>query len=539
MGDDLDLGDLECEYEFMLTAKTTDRIKLGGGQFGTVYLGKSKGTEVAIKVLKPQNRAGDAREFQRKKNEFFREVKIMSSPAMKHPNIVQLLGASASTEWAMITELCAKGSLDRVLFDKDKYPKLDVNLKMQMAIDICSGMAWMSGQNIKILHRDLKSPNILIDENWRCKIGDFGLSLLESRGIIVTGRKGIVGSALYQAPEALMERENDITEKTDVWAFGLIFWEIITRQKVFDDFDQKGDLDYFIQKVVGEGVVPPLFTAERTGELEPIDPILVTILTACWAHKADNRPTFETMLKKSLNGIENPLCLQVARTKINLPASVCKDAYPFWTSSFDHEIVVDFKRFFTAISQYLKIEDRPVYANGCMKLLPSVATDKTITIGDFSKFVKWFGPIQGGTHCFAKMVTLLKQNYFYGQIDQNGAEACLKNYRDEGEIEGNGAGIYLVRLNTGVQVPVEDAPFTISHILPNGLVKHTRVYRLKDEHGVSIGYYCMLEKDSEKISSKGLLELLINKLVTMRILSTKCVGSPFIPNDEKIVTINY
>jgi serine/threonine protein kinase len=74
-------------------------------------------------------------------------------------------------------------------------------------------------------------------------VGDFGLSLLESRGIIVTGRKGIVGSALYQAPEALMDREDDITEKTDVWAFGLIFWEIITRQKVFDDFDQKGDLD--------------------------------------------------------------------------------------------------------------------------------------------------------------------------------------------------------------------------------------------------------------------------------------------------------
>jgi hypothetical protein len=52
-----------------------------------------------------------------------------------------------------------------------------------------------------------------------------------------------------------------------------------------------------------------------------------------------------------------------------------------------------------------------------------------------------------------------------------------------------------------------------------------------------VGYYCTL--DSEKISSKGLLELLINKLVTMRILSTKCVGSPFIPNDEKIVMINY
>jgi hypothetical protein len=199
---------------------------------------------------------------------------------------------------------------------------------------------------------------------------------------------------------------------------------------------------------------------------------------------------------------------------------VCNGAYNFWTSSFDHEIVVDFKRsvflfyfflflfyfsssfvvafllcsllrFFTAISQYLHIDDRPVYANGLIKLLPSCATDKTISIGDFSKFVKWFGPIQGHTHCFAKMVTLLKQSYFYGPLDQNGAEGCLKNYRDEGEVEGNGAGIYLVRLNTGIQVPVEDSPFTISHILPSGLVKHTRVYHLKDENGISIGMHSM------------------------------------------------
>eukprot|EP01126_Amoeba_proteus_P040412 TRINITY_DN430_c0_g2_i2.p1 TRINITY_DN430_c0_g2~~TRINITY_DN430_c0_g2_i2.p1 ORF type:complete len:147 (+),score=19.05 TRINITY_DN430_c0_g2_i2:67-507(+) len=119
--------------------------KLGQGQFGEVWMGKCRGADVAIKYLKHFDSS--------MKEEFIAEVEIMAQ--VTHPNIVLLLGAATDTRpWAMVTELMTRGDLNHILHEYKG--ELTINRKLQFAIDISSGMAWLTGQEVKILHRDLK-----------------------------------------------------------------------------------------------------------------------------------------------------------------------------------------------------------------------------------------------------------------------------------------------------------------------------------------------------------------------------------------------
>lgn len=483
------------------------KIILGEGQFGIVYKGMCRASPVAIKVLKSDQITKG------KKHEFLREVEIMSSPQMRHPNLVLLQGACVAKvgKWAMITEFCSRGSLEDILFKSAE--KINFSLKIQFAIDICNGMAWMSGQEIRIIHRDLKPANILVDENWRCKIGDFGLSLLLARGVVTAGKRGIQGSALYMAPEALLEKEHEITEKTDVYAFGLLFWEILTRQKVFLEYDKRGDLNYFTDAIVQYGVRP---------DLTNIHPLLQQLLTVCWADSPAQRPTFQQLLKKEWWDKEETLpSLPLTRVLIYLPRKICPHAALFWLNTYGFEIRVPLEKFVDSMCSTFGITNQKFFVH-CISQLFQI-TDKDMRLSYFSKLLKWFGPMYGHENLLNRLVYIMKQRWFYGTKTALEAEAYLDNERQS-------FGPFLVRLNSGQKVPIDVSPFTISHFSSEGQFLHTRVY---PENG---GYYIKLQNGT-KIHALGLVDNMITELARRNICVSPCRPlNPFafIINSENI-----
>lgn len=111
----------------------------GGGQFGSVWKGKCRGVDVAIKYLENFN--------QDKLRDFLDEVQIMSK--VLNPHVVLLLGACTTgpmSEWCMVTELCSRGDLENLLYNPDT--KLSLNKKFSFAIDICLGLSWLNGKEV-------------------------------------------------------------------------------------------------------------------------------------------------------------------------------------------------------------------------------------------------------------------------------------------------------------------------------------------------------------------------------------------------------
>ncbi|KAI3914094.1 hypothetical protein MKW92_052203 [Papaver armeniacum] len=188
--------------------------ELGSGTFGTVYHGKWRGTDVAIKRLK------------RATNDFWREAKILSN--LHHPNVVAFYGVvpdGVGGTLATVTEFMVNGSLRHVLLKKDKA--LDRRKKLIIAMDAAFGMEYLHLKNI--VHFDLKCDNLLVNmkdpHRPICKVGDFGLSRIK-RNTLVSG--GVRGTLPWMAPELLNGSSSRVSEKVDVFSFGIAMWEILT-----------------------------------------------------------------------------------------------------------------------------------------------------------------------------------------------------------------------------------------------------------------------------------------------------------------------
>ena len=100
-----------------------------------------------------------------------------------------------------------------------------------MARDAAKGMAWLHGSNPVFIHRDLKTSNLLVGEDWNIKICDFGLSQIKKRGehYLRDGMEGAKGTPLWMSPE-VMSGEH-FNEKADIYSFGIVLWEILTRKR--------------------------------------------------------------------------------------------------------------------------------------------------------------------------------------------------------------------------------------------------------------------------------------------------------------------
>ncbi|KAJ7526743.1 hypothetical protein O6H91_16G021200 [Diphasiastrum complanatum] len=211
-------SDLECEISW---DELTLREVVGQGSCGTVYRGLWYGSDVAIKVFTEQEYSPELLA------DFKKEVTIMKR--LRHPKVLLFMGAVTSCDrLCIVTEFLPRGSLFRLLHRNT--PGMDSKRRLRMALDIARGMNYLHHCKPPIVHRDLKSSNLLVDKDWSVKVGDFGLSRLQ-HATLLTAKSGR-GTPQWMAPEVLRNEPSD--EKCDVYSFGVILWELFTEQVPWD-----------------------------------------------------------------------------------------------------------------------------------------------------------------------------------------------------------------------------------------------------------------------------------------------------------------
>ncbi|EOA20236.1 hypothetical protein CARUB_v10000536mg [Capsella rubella] len=215
------------------TDNFSDNNKLGEGGFGVVYKGTfSNGTEIAVKRLSIYSRQG--------LQEFKNEVIVMAK--LHHNNLVQLLGyCMEGEEKILVYEFLSNKSLDLFLFDTMKQLQLDWTKRYNIIEQIARGILYLHRDSrLKIIHRDLKASNILLDANMNPKIADFGLAKIFAMEQTRAETSKIAGTLGYMPPEYLSHGQ--FSMESDVYSFGVLVLEIISG-KMSSSFYQIDDTD--------------------------------------------------------------------------------------------------------------------------------------------------------------------------------------------------------------------------------------------------------------------------------------------------------
>uniref|UniRef100_A0A671QEK5 Mitogen-activated protein kinase kinase kinase n=1 Tax=Sinocyclocheilus anshuiensis TaxID=1608454 RepID=A0A671QEK5_9TELE len=231
---------------------------LGSGAQGAVFLGKFCSEEVAIKKVREQ-----------------KETDIKHLRKLKHPNIISFKGVCTQAPcYCIIMEYCAQGQLYEVL-------RAGRKITPQLLVDWASGIA--SGMNYlhlhKIIHRDLKSPNVLVTQNDNVKISDFGTSKeLSDKSM----KMSFAGTVAWMAPEVI--RNEPVSEKVDIWSFGVVLWELLTGEIPYKDVDSSA----IIWGVGSNSLHLPVPSTCPDG--------FKILMKQTWQGKPRNRPSFRQIL---------------------------------------------------------------------------------------------------------------------------------------------------------------------------------------------------------------------------------------------------
>lgn len=220
--DDLELPLFDFDALTKATGDFSNANKLGQGGFGCVYKGiLNGGQEIAAKRLSKDSGQGV--------EQFKNEVKLIAR--LQHRNLVRLLGCSVEMEEKiLVLEFMPNKSLDSILFDKQRSSLLDWKRRFNIICGIARGLLYLhQDSRFRIIHRDLKASNILLDEDMNPKISDFGMARIFGADQTEANTKRVVGTYGYMAPEYAMDGLFSV--KSDVFSFGVLVLEIISGKK--------------------------------------------------------------------------------------------------------------------------------------------------------------------------------------------------------------------------------------------------------------------------------------------------------------------
>lgn len=434
---------------------------LGDGSFGAVYKGRCRQKDVAVKVLFKQFDEKSLRAFRK-------EVAIMSK--IFHPNIVLFLGACTSLPGQLMicTELMSS-NLEALLLNP--HTKLALLPRMKMARDAALGILWLHSSNPVFIHRDLKTSNLLIDSNMTVKVCDFGLSQIKLRGVnLKDGQEGAKGTPLWMAPEVLLGQP--FNEKADVYSFGLVLWQIVSRQELFPQFD---NLETFIRAICHNSLRPTI----------PADtpPALTELIVSCWQANPDLRPAFSQIVD-TLNSI-------IVDCAIPDEAGAS-----YWKLYFKVKDQVPWRDFINTFCRVLQLTNEltpPMFdllEHSRDKIIPQLElqirclqaviatetqiqgqTELVVTMEQFGKVLAWFGNLKtDGAGILEKIYHTMSCGWFHGDISMPESEARLGSKPE---------GTFLVRFSTS-----EVGVFTVSKVSPGG-ISHQRIQRIHGQYVIN------------------------------------------------------
>ncbi|GMI51802.1 hypothetical protein TeGR_g9192, partial [Tetraparma gracilis] len=253
------------------------------GSFGSVF---RITYERAVQVAKVINLEDEpVRMHEKIKEQYAGEVALMAG--LRSTNIVSIYGAITTRpgQLVIIMEYCEMGTL-RNFLDELEGKGLTVDVLINFIEDVASGMYYLHSKGV--VHRDLKTSNILIDGKMRCKVADFGQSRSASLSTQAT-KRGSTGTLAYNAPEA--HDGEELTVKADVFSYGIILWECMTTEVPWEGTPE-GQL---IRRVCDKNERPPCNGGMHSG--------VRRLMEICWVKDPRDRPNFATVLK-DIRGLE-------------------------------------------------------------------------------------------------------------------------------------------------------------------------------------------------------------------------------------------
>ncbi|KAL1537429.1 hypothetical protein AAHA92_29943 [Salvia divinorum] len=288
--DELELPLYDITALVAATNEFSDESKLGQGGFGIVYKGVlAEGQEVAVKRLSKTSVQGV--------EEFKNEVKLIAR--LQHRNLVRLLGCCVEMEEKMLVyEYLENKSLDSILFKKNRSSMLEWQTRFKIVCGIARGLLYLhQDSRFRIIHRDLKASNILLDKDMDPKISDFGMARIFGGDQTEANTKRVVGTYGYMSPEYAMD--GLFSTKSDVFSFGVLVLEIVsgTKNRGFYQTHNQLNLLAYAWKLYREGralEVVDSAVGERYAAGEVMRCIQVGLL--CVQEHAEDRPNMSNVV---------------------------------------------------------------------------------------------------------------------------------------------------------------------------------------------------------------------------------------------------